>query len=139
MQIDLDELMHAIEMLDFGGPNDAEGYLCRRTGAIFLDLGDMDEGDDMPLDVTEDSKYLALPSFRDLGIGTELAVSFTERFLPSSLPEVREQFRRRGAYARFKRTLEEAALLDEWFRYEEEAKRSALRAWLRGEGIGLDN
>lgn len=135
MQIDLDELMYAIELLGFGGPNDAEGYLCRQTGAIFLDLGDMAEGDDMPPDVTDDSKYLPLHSVPGLGTGAELALSFTDRFLPSSLSEVREYFRHRGAYARFKRTLEEAALLDEWFKYEEDAKRSAVRAWLRDEGV----
>lgn len=137
MQTNLDELMQAIELLSFGGANSAEGYLCRQTGAIFLDLGEIDEGDEIPEDASDGSKYLPLPHFRDLQLGADLAVSFTEHFLPSSLPMVREQFRHRGAYSRFKHTLDEAGLLDQWFAYEQDAQRSALRAWLRSEGVEL--
>ena len=47
-------------------------------------------------------------------------------------------FRRKGAYSAFKDRLARKGMLDQWYEYEAQAQRQALREWCEELGIDLE-
>jgi len=135
--IDIEELESAFEFVSSVAPFEHSAFLCRETGAVFLhsDIADMDE--ELPDDIDSD-RYLEIPHQNDLGLGRQLAVGFTEEFLPEEYDKVRQIFSRRGAYARFKDLLERKGMLQQWYEHERRARIEALRQWCRANDIAVD-
>jgi hypothetical protein len=105
--------------------------VCRRTGKVYWrsdSLGE-DELDELPEDIDDDEKYLAIPDKRELGLGKSLALDFAREFLPDGFDEVRYVFGKRGAYQKFKALLTRKKLLERWYDYESKATEHALREW----------
>jgi len=121
-----------------GGLNEA--FLCRRTGKIYwrpdsLDVAGLD--DEMPDDIEDEEKYIAIPGKRDLDLGKPLVMDFAREFLPNDFDEVRDMFSRRGAYERFRALVTRRNVLDRWYEFESKATKRALREWCELNSVEL--
>ena len=67
-----------------------------------------------------------------------LVLDFVEACLPDAFDEVRQIFKRRGAYARFRDLLHRKKALDRWYAFEAEATEKALRQWCEDNDITID-
>ncbi len=56
---------------------------------------------------------------------------------PDDVEYVRNIFRRRGAYARYKDFLESKGILQSWYNFENAAQNRVLRKWCKDNGIEL--
>ena len=138
--VDRAEMRDAFEFVSVGGSLGAEAYISRDTGKIYLRTVDgdvMEEEDEIPDDVETSDRYIAVPHKTELDLGRTLVLRFTEQELPGDYDTVRDQFRRKGAYARFKRLLEARGALQRWYDYEERATEEALRNWCQDNDILL--
>jgi len=128
----------AFDFVSFGQPMEHEAYLYLETGEIFWhsEVGDNEE--ELPEDIDDGEKYIAIPHKNDLNLGKRLVLSFAEEYLPESMEKVHEIFSQSGAYARFKDLLEYRGLLQQWYEYEEKVSDQALREWCRLNGIKTD-
>jgi len=136
--VSLDKLEDAMEWVscDF---LDNEAYICQLTGKIYLVAGDpgMIDEEEIPDDIHNSDKYLSVPDKRDLDLGNQLAFDFATRYLTQHYDDVRDMFRRRGAYRRFKDFLERKEMLEKWYAYGEEQVAKALGEWCEKEGLSL--
>lgn len=66
-----------------------------------------------------------------------LVFAFAEQMMPDYYYTVRDIFRRKGAYGRFKKFLGARGMLNRWFDFEAKATESALRGWCEAHGIEL--
>jgi hypothetical protein len=112
--------------------------LCKDTGKILYssDMAGIDEIED-----EEDLDWeqcIAIPHKNDLDLGRNLVFEFVEEYLPEDYERVRQMFRRRGAYSRYKTLLERRGLLEEWHNVENSREEAALRKWCRENEIELD-
>ncbi|TWU40196.1 hypothetical protein Q31b_35410 [Novipirellula aureliae] len=122
-----DTIEMAFEYANFDDrSNDA--YLDRHTGnsLYFSMLGD---SDDEPDDFDDTARYVAIPDTRDFGLGSQLAIQFASETAPSLLDDVRDAFRGRGGFRRFKDLLDRNDLLESWHQYEAEHERTAILQW----------
>ncbi|WP_417615320.1 UPF0158 family protein [Oceanisphaera sp.] len=131
------EILGVFEMIGGAPMGEAEAYLCKETGQIYI-VSDYMEDEPLPDDLGSD-RYLCLPDKRDLDLGRRLAERFAWDYLPDDVEMVEEQFRSRGAYGRFKSLLERRNMLEQWYEYEAKATEAALREWCELNDIELDN
>jgi hypothetical protein len=110
-----------------------KAYISRVTGEIHWSGEGIDE--EPPEDIDDGSRYIAVPHKNKLDLGRSLVLRFVDEQLPRADSTVRDYFRRRGAYQRFKTLLAQAGQLDAWYRYEEAATEEALREWCAGNGV----
>jgi hypothetical protein len=95
------------------------------------------EEEELPDDLEESDKYLAIPDKYELDLGKPLALAFAREFLPAYFDEVRHMFSKRGAYRRFRDFLLRRNALDQWYEFEERATDRALREWCEVNSITL--
>ncbi len=102
--------------------------LCKDTGRILYrsEMGTIDEIEDADLDW---DMCIAIPHKNDLDLGQSLVFEFVEIHMPEVDDHVRQIFRRRGAYGRFKSLLERKGLLDTWYDFARQREEGALRHW----------
>ncbi len=105
-----------------------EAYLDRQTGnSIFISsYGDSDE---VPEDLDDTTRYVSIPDTRDFGLGSQLTIEFTSQVAPSLVDEVRDAFRRKGGFRRFKELLDRNGLLERWYEYEAAALQECIEEW----------
>lgn len=129
------ELAEAFDFANFGGGAEQAAYLSLDAGRFYCvsDLLELEE--EVPGDLETSDRYLLLPAKRDLGLGRELALRFLEESYPALVPEVRQIFHHKGAYARYKGLLESHHALEAWYRFEADATKEALLQWCRENGI----
>ncbi|RLB88927.1 MAG: hypothetical protein DRH50_14480 [Deltaproteobacteria bacterium] len=110
--------------------------LCKDTGRILYRSEDagIDEVADQDLNW---ENCIEIPHKYDLNLGRELVFEFVEMYLPDEYYRVRQIFRKRGAYSRYKRFLESRGMLDTWYEFENEREEQALRQWCKENGIEL--
>ncbi len=111
-------------------------YLCKETGQTFYtsEIGDSDE---LPEDLDEPDKYVAIPHKNELDLGRDLVFQFTAEYLPEELDRVFSMFRKKGAYSRYKDLLERKGSLQKWYQYEEDRQKAALREWCAENDIDI--
>jgi hypothetical protein len=140
MPVSFQEILSAFEFAATGSIGENQAILCRPTGKIYLhsDFSDF-EGlfDELPEDVEDDEKYIALPDKRELDLGKPLALDFAREFLPHDFDEVRDIFGRRGAYAKFRALLIRTKTLERWYDFESKATKRALREWCELNSIAV--
>jgi hypothetical protein len=115
-----------------------QAYLCKQTGKLFCHsnlLGDEEE--ELPDDIDDTDKYIPIPHKKELDLGKPLVLDFVREFLPDDFEHVRDIFRHRGAYARFKDLLVHRRALDQWHKYEAEMEEKALREWCQDNAIEI--
>jgi hypothetical protein len=118
------------------GVNNA--LLCMDTGKILYssEMAGIDEAEDE--DELDWDQCVKVPHKNDLDLGRDLVFKFTEEQLSRDYDRVRQMFRRKGAYSRFKQLLEQRGMLDEWYEYENSCEERALRKWCEDTGVELD-
>ena len=79
-----------------------------------------------------------VPHKNELALGRNLVFEFVEEHLPDDYDQVRQMFRRQGAYSRYKALLEQRGLLQTWYDVENSREEQALRRWCRENRIELD-
>ena len=128
-RVKFSDLELAFEFVSFEGVTmEHLAYVRKETGEILYGSDDLNE-EELPDDVDDEEKYLAIPSKRDLGLGRSVVFDFVEQFLPDDLDQVRRYFSRRGAYGNFKDLLAQRGAIEQWHKFENEAAQRALREW----------
>lgn len=137
--VDLNELQGAVDWVS-ASFMDNEAFICRQTGKVYWISGDGgldDEENEPPDDLDDPDKYLQVPKKYELDIGNRLAFDFVTDKLPEQYNQVRDIFRRKGAYGRFKELLAQSDLLESWYAYSEERTLSAIREWCESEKLSI--
>ena len=98
-------------------------------------LDELDE--EIPDDLEDEEKYIAIPGKRDLDLGRPLVMDFAREFLPNDFDEVRYMFSRSGAYKKFRALVTRRNVLDRWYEFESKATERALREWCELNAIEL--
>jgi hypothetical protein len=140
MPVNFSDLELAFDFVSNGGSfGTHEAFVCRKTGKIYWrsEGSDLDELEDLPDDIDDETKYARIPDKHDFDLGKPLVLNFAREFLPGDFDEVRYIFSRRGAYQKFKSLLVRRKALDQWFKYEAEATERALRDWCEVTGIEI--
>ena len=103
--------------------------LNKETGKFYYrsEMSDWDEIDD-DLDW---ENCIEIPHKNDLELGHELVFEFVESHLADDYERVRQMFKKRGAYGRFKHFLESKGLLQSWYDFENQQEEKALREWCK--------
>ncbi len=142
MGAQFEDLLEAFEFVEAGGFIEHRAFVHRQTGQILLWSegsnwmdGDPPEGIEDPDDLAPE--WIEVPHPHDLDLGRELVWRFVEAHIPQEADRVEGFFRRKRAYGRFKDFLHDRGLLEVWYRFEEEARKSALRQWAEEEGLRL--
>ena len=130
-----EDISAAFDFVSFAGPMEHAAYVCLETGAIYWvsELNPLEE--EVPDDLGESARYVAIPHKNDLDLGTNLALRFATEELPERSTTVEGFFRHRGAYARFKELLAAEGCLDRWYAFETESTERALRNWCKENDI----
>jgi hypothetical protein len=137
-RVKLSELELAFDFVSFEGLTEHLAYVRKDTGEILSHSEDLEEEEEeLPDDVDDEEKYVAIPSKRDLGLGKSVVFDFVREFLPDDLDQVRGYFSHRGAYGNFKDLLARRDAIEKWHRFEDEAAQRALREWCSENSIEL--
>jgi enoyl-CoA hydratase/carnithine racemase len=121
-----------------GSPNEeCQAYLCKKTGKLYWHSDGLDDEEELPDDIDDPDKYIQLPHKKALDLGKPLVMNFVRQFLPNDLERVRDIFRKRGAYARFKDLLVHRNALDQWHEFEAKMEEAALREWCGANAIEI--
>jgi hypothetical protein len=142
MPTSFQEILDALELVSMGGVGEYQALLCRTTGKIYCHskLSDLDElNDELPDDIEDDEKYIAIPDKRELDLGKPLVLDFVREFLPNDYDEVRYIFSKKGAYPKFRALLARRSALDGWYDYESKATERALRDWCELNAIAIED
>lgn len=123
------ELEDALQWNSAGDFGEQQAWFCRDTGKIHWHTELDDNFEELPEDIDNATRYLALPSKRDLDLGNALALQFAQEQLPDQYDDIYALLHHRHAYARYKVVLEKYEKLDAWYDYEAQAAKSALRRW----------
>lgn len=132
-----EDLRLAFELVSYGERGECEAYVRISDGAVFRcnELGE--PLDELPDDIDDKNKYVAIPHKDDLGLGEPLMLAFAYEYLPEDVDTVRAIFRQRHAYARFNELVEHHGLFARWHEFEDQARDEALRRWCRDAGIAM--
>ena len=125
------EILLGHEFVD-EGRGQHEALLCRQTGKVYWrsEASDLEEFEnELPDDIEDDEKYIAIPDKKELGLGKPLVLDFAREFLPDDFDEVRSIFSKRGAYQKFRAWLIRRNILDRWYEFQSKATERALREW----------
>ena len=124
-----EDLSDAFEFVSSAAPMEHRAFISIDTGGIYWvsSLGPVEE--ELPDDLEESDRYVAIPHKNDLDLGRNLALRFAEAELPNAYEGVRDCFRYRGAYACFKALLAAHGCLDRWYAFEAECTEQALKDW----------
>ena len=137
--VDYSELWDAVDAASSTDLLEAEGYIDKKTGKVFIisDMGAFGE-EEIPDDIRESSRYLLVPTKKDLGLAKPLVMAFVREALPNDYDTVAHYFRTKGAWLKFRTLLQiRGDALDRWYRYEERAIEVALTQWVESRGLVL--
>lgn len=125
------DLEDALQWRSVEGFGEQQAWFCRDTGKLHWHTEFGDNFEELPDDIDDASRYLALPGKYDLDrdLGKGLALQFTLEQLPDRYDDVCDVFHHRRAYARYKAVLEKHEKLEAWYDYEARATKSALQRW----------
>ncbi len=137
VSVKYEDLSAAFDYVSFGAPFEHSAYISRDTGIIYWDT-DAESGEgEVPDDLGESDRYVAVPHKNDLDLGSKLALRFVAAELPHQYDTVAAFFHRRGAYSRLKDLLSTEGRLEAWYAFEAAETEAALRDWCRGNDIQI--
>jgi len=128
MAVNFQDIKNAFDFVSSGQMFENEAYLNKETGEIFWKSGLGDDFEELPEDL-DDEKYVSIPHKNELDLGKRLVLEFACQYLPEDVEEIKEIFRARGAYRKFKALLERTDMVEKWYEYEFQEEEKALRAW----------
>jgi len=135
--VDFSDLMDAFEFASFGGGFEHRAYVDRITGKIYYVSDDFESEEELPDDLEESDRYLAVPDKNELDLGRRLVDRFIGERLPDDVEQVRDFFQRKGAYSRLKVLLTDRGALQQWYEFEQAEKEAMLKDWCRENEIEL--
>jgi nicotinamidase-related amidase len=128
-----DDLISAFEWVSADPGAENAAYVCRTTGRVFWVFPDADDTDELPDDLDDGTRYLAVPHKHDLDLdldlGNALALRFVDEFVPQRYAAAANFFRRPGAYRNLKAMLEREGRLEAWYAFQAAAVEKALHDW----------
>ena len=136
MAIKFEDIEHAFLYVSSGPMTANTAILCKETGEIFY-ASDYDDENEIPEDIYFREDCIQIPHKNDLDLGRNLVFEFVEQYLPNDFDRVRQIFRKRGAYARYKDLLEDRGLLKKWYEFENTRQVETLRDWCKEKNITL--
>ena len=136
MDISFDDIENAFFFVSMDQQFMHNAYLCKETGEIFY-TSEMGDSDELPEDIEDPEKYIAIPHKNELDLGRSLVIEFTSTYLPEELEKVYSIFRRKGAYSRYKALLERKGVLEDWYKFENERQEEALKEWCQENNIKI--
>jgi hypothetical protein len=136
-KVDFKELLTAFEFASMGAAMGCLAFVSLKSGKTIIKSDDWGASEEIPEDLETSEEYLSLPDKRQLDLGHDLVFSFVEEKLPDEMEVVRDFFRRRGAYPKFKNLLASRGMLQAWYNYEAASTKSALRQWCVDNGLEL--
>ena len=128
-RIRISQYERRVRQLGLGVPGNRRGRHAQRLGR---------RPQAQPEDIDDATKYVALPTPRDLDLGRPLVMSFAAERLENHYDEIAAIFSRKGAYRRFKDFLVRVGALENWYAYEAKAKEKALREWCAENGVEVE-
>lgn len=134
----LSDIQDAFLFVNAAPPGMHTAILCRDTGEIRYRSEDADL-DEIGEEEIDWDVCIEIPHRNDLDLGQGLVFEFVESVLPGDYEHVRQIFRKRGAYRRFKDFLESKGLLDRWYDFQNQREEQALRRWVQKNGIELSD
>jgi hypothetical protein len=136
MRISWADIDMAFQFVSGSQYEEHHAYLCKQTGKLYWHSDSLDDDEEeLPDDIEDTDKYIPIPHKKELDLGKPLVMDFVAQFLPDDFERVRDIFRSRGAYARFKDLLVHRGALDQWHKYEAKMEESALREWCEANAI----
>ena len=138
MAIKFSDIEDAFMFVSMGQPYEHMAYLSKESGKIYYHSEFGDNIDELPDDI-DDPTYIEIPHKKELGLGKNLALEFSYKFIPQKAEYIESIFRKKGAYSRFKNLLEKHGILEEWYEFEENAQRIALLKWCEENEISCNN
>jgi hypothetical protein len=133
--VSLSDLEDALTWVSGPPEFDTAAFVSRNSGRIYLRNMDGGVDEDFPEDIEDGTQYLAVPHKNDLDLGRDLVFSFVNAAAPDLDEQVREIFRKKGAYLRFKDLLQRRRLLEHWYDYERTETQEALVQWATENGL----
>ena len=137
MAIKFEDIEHAFLYVSAGPMTANTAILCKETGEIFY-ASDYDDENEIPEDIYFREDCIQIPHRNDLDLGRNLVFEFVEQYLPGDFERVRDIFRRKGAYGRYKDLLEDWNVLQKWYEFENARQTEALREWCEDNEIALN-
>ncbi len=131
-----DQVEEAFIFLSMTAQYENYAYLDNETGEAFY-VSEYGDSYELPEDLEENDKYIEVPHKNELDLGRNLVFDFVASHLPDEFDRVRDIFRRRGAYRKYKDLLDSRGKLQAWYDFEQRATEAALREWCRDNGIAL--
>jgi hypothetical protein len=133
--VKLADLLHGFEFASVEGAFDCAAYISLDTAEVHLSSSDLELEEGVPQGMDSSDRYLAIPNKHALDLGRALALAFAREHLRADYEIVFGYFKKRGAYAHFKRLLQSRNALERWYEYERAETETALRAWCATHGI----
>ena len=133
------DIEYAFDFATFGQSDEHEAYLNIHTGETFWYSAVGDNEEELPEDIDDENKYIALPDKNDLDLGKRLVLSFVYKYLPEEAEKIESIFHHKGAYSKFKSILERKGIIENWYDYENAAQEKALREWCKFNGITISD
>ena len=137
MTVSFDDIENAFLFVSMDQRFMHNAYLCKETGQFFY-TSEMGDSDELPDDIDDPEKYIAIPHRNELELGRALVFEYVSKYLPGEFERVASIFRKRGAYSRFKDLLDKKGHLDKWYNFENERNRHALEQWCLENDIQLE-
>ena len=81
------DLMDAFEFVSVAGPFDNRAYVDLITGKIYLVSDELEFEEELPDDLEESDRYLAVPGKNELHLGSRLVERFVQERLPADAEE----------------------------------------------------
>ncbi len=102
------DLRTTFDFVSAAAPFEHSAYICLDTGKIYWKAASagLENEENLPEDLDNSDRYVAVPHKNDLDLGRRLALAFVDQELPDDRDTVISFFRRRGAYGRFKDLLQ---------------------------------
>ena len=134
MAVSFDDIENAFFFVSMDQMFMHNAYLYKETGEIFY-TSEMGDSDELPEDIENPEKYISIPHKNELDLGKALVIEFTSEYIPEELEKVNSIFRRKGAYSRYKDLLESKGVLEDWYKFENERQKVALKEWCQDNNI----
>jgi hypothetical protein len=138
-RVKFDDVLDAFEFTSMVDPYENRAFIRIETGTVHctrdleIEPGEIDEEE-----LEASGGLIYLPGKHDLDLGSRLVSAFADQMLSDAdADRVRDIFRRKGAYRRFKDFLETRGMLEQWYAFEGKATEQALRKWCEENGIEL--
>jgi hypothetical protein len=110
--------------------------LCKEAGKFYY-ASEYGDDEEIPEEIFEDDNCIEIPNKNDLNLGRNLVFEFIEQYLPSDFEQVRNIFRKKGAYGRYKDFFDKRGFLQKWYDFENSRQDETLREWCRENQISL--